>query len=150
MSPLRAALADYLVMRHALGYKLERQAKVLDEFVTYLEGRHFDYVTADVALDWSTWSGGPRAEAAKRLSAIRLFARYLAAFDERTEVPSGRLLPHRVERKAPIGGNLLWTGVRCPQSATAAPAHVASVLRSANPLVEPHLHVCGARRHPWM
>jgi hypothetical protein len=30
MSPLRQSLADYLAMRRALGYQLDRQEKLLD------------------------------------------------------------------------------------------------------------------------
>ena len=37
MSPLRQALADYLAVRRALGYKLERPEKLLGQFLDYLE-----------------------------------------------------------------------------------------------------------------
>ncbi len=37
MSPLRHALADYLVVRRALGFKLQRAEKLLDQFLTYVE-----------------------------------------------------------------------------------------------------------------
>jgi site-specific recombinase XerD len=101
VSALAAALCDYLAMRRALGYKLEGQDKVLGQFVAHLESHQLDHVTAAVALDWSISSGAPGAQAARRLSAIRLFGRYLRAIDQKSEVPAGRTLPRRVERKAP-------------------------------------------------
>lgn len=101
MSGLRAALEDYLSMRRALGYKLDRSGGVLDKFVTYLEGRGIDHVTAEMALEWSIWTGAPSGDAARRLSAIRLFTRYLVAFDDKSQVPPGRILPHRLDRKTP-------------------------------------------------
>ena len=46
MTPLRQALADYLRIRRALGYKLERAGKLLPQFVDYLEqiGRVSDFL----------------------------------------------------------------------------------------------------------
>ena len=37
MSPLRQALAGYLTVRRALGYKLARPEKLVGQFLTYLE-----------------------------------------------------------------------------------------------------------------
>ncbi|MGH9071277.1 MAG: tyrosine-type recombinase/integrase [Acidimicrobiales bacterium] len=102
MNPLRGALEDYLAMRQALGYKLERPARLLGAFVTHLEERDLDCISTVVALDWAMCTGASsRAEASTRLSAIRLFARYAAALDDRNQIPPGRLLPSAVERKAP-------------------------------------------------
>ena len=39
MTPLRRALADYLAMRRALGYRLARAEKLLAQFLAYLEDR---------------------------------------------------------------------------------------------------------------
>jgi site-specific recombinase XerD len=101
MSALRAALEDYLSMRRALGYKLTDSGSVLDRFVAHLDGQGIDHISAAAALDWSIWTGAPGRDAARRLSAIRLFARYLVALDGKSQVPPCRILPHRVERKTP-------------------------------------------------
>jgi integrase/recombinase XerD len=102
MSALAQALEDYLEMRHALGYRLELQARVLHDFASYLEARGLDHVRADVALDFAIGTGAVSAgQAARRLSAIRLFSRYLRALDETNEVPPPRLLPSSGERKTP-------------------------------------------------
>ena len=37
MSPLRQALAGYLQVRRALGYKLARPEKLLGQFISWLE-----------------------------------------------------------------------------------------------------------------
>jgi len=39
MSPLRQALAGYLAVRRALGYKLGRPEKLLGQFIGYLGSR---------------------------------------------------------------------------------------------------------------
>ena len=42
MSALRQALADYLTMRRALGYKLDKTERLLGQFITFAEGRGED------------------------------------------------------------------------------------------------------------
>ena len=53
MSPLRQALADYLAVRRALGYKLARPEKLLGQFITYLEEAGAATVTTGHALAWA-------------------------------------------------------------------------------------------------
>ncbi len=50
MSPLRAALADYLTVRRAMGYKLTRTGGLLAQFVTYLEDVDAETITIEHAL----------------------------------------------------------------------------------------------------
>ena len=91
MSPLRHALVDYLAVRRALGYKLERAEKLLAQFLTYLEdrGEH-----ARARHRRRPWPGRrcPRALiaswASHRLSVVRRFAAHLHAIDPATEVPA--------------------------------------------------------------
>ena len=54
MSGLREALAGYLDLRHSLGFKLERDEKLLGQFITYLEERGTGTVTVADALAWAT------------------------------------------------------------------------------------------------
>ena len=51
---LRPALAGYLDLRRGLGFKLDRDAKLLDQFITYLEQRGTGTVTVTDALAWAT------------------------------------------------------------------------------------------------
>jgi integrase len=101
MSELRTALADYLALRRSLGYKLERPAQLLAEFVSYLEARGAGRVSVELALDWATLPNGQSRWPAQRLGMVRGFARYLQAIDPATEVPPHGLLPGAERRPAP-------------------------------------------------
>ena len=50
MIALRQALDDYLTVRRALGYRLERSEKLLTQFLTYLERHASDHITVPLAL----------------------------------------------------------------------------------------------------
>ena len=101
MSPLRAALADYLAVRRALGYKLERAEKLLDQFTAYLEQRGAKTITVEHALAWAMLPGGGDAWLALRMSVVRGFANHLQTIDPACEVPAGELLPDRPHRATP-------------------------------------------------
>jgi integrase len=101
MTDLRAALADYLALRRSLGYKLERPARLLAEFVSYLEQRGAGRVSVELALDWASLSNGESRWPAQRLGMVRGFARYLQALDPAAEVPPRGLLPGAEHRPAP-------------------------------------------------
>lgn len=100
--PLRQALADYLALRRALGYRLDRPEKLLTQFLAHLESTGQDVVTVRVALEWAQL---PRNGASNwwgyRLSVVRGFATYLHALDPAHEVPAAELLPQRPQRATP-------------------------------------------------
>lgn len=58
MSPLHEALADYLKIRRALGYKLERAGKLLPQYLDYLDACGERLVTIENALAWATLPTG--------------------------------------------------------------------------------------------
>lgn len=101
MSPLRQALEDYLTIRRALGFKLERHGRLLPQFVAYLERVGADTITTEHALRWATLpsAAGP-VWWADRLSVVRGFARYLQTIDPACELPPADLLPARGSRRA--------------------------------------------------
>lgn len=102
MSSLSQALADYLTMRRALGFKLERTGQLLADFVGYADRVGAGSITVELALSWATQpSGADRSWHAARLSAVRGFARYLSTLDSRTEVPPADVLPGRSRRAVP-------------------------------------------------
>ena len=102
MSALRAALADYLTMRRALGYRLERAEKLLAQFVSHLEQADQERVTIEGALAWALLpAGGSPGWWGQRLSVVRGFASYLATIDPAHEVPPADLLPARTGRATP-------------------------------------------------
>lgn len=100
MSPLRAALADYLTVRRALGHKLVKVERLLRQFVTYLEERGAETIKIEDALAWATLPGGTPAWHYMRLSAVRGFAAHLQAIDPACEV-SPNLLSARLRRATP-------------------------------------------------
>lgn len=103
MSQLRQALADYLQIRRALGYKLERAEKLLAQYVDYLDALSVERVTTENAVAWATLPavGKDGHWWAFRLSVVRGFAKYLHALDDGHEVPPADVLPNRVHRATP-------------------------------------------------
>ena len=102
MSELRAALDDYLAIRRALGYRLEREGLLLADFVAYLEATGTRAITTEAALTWATLpADGSLNWWGYRLSSVRGFARHLHAIDAVHVVPPQDLLPNRSHRATP-------------------------------------------------
>lgn len=100
--PLQPALADYLALRRALGYRLERPEKLLNQFLAHLEAAGQNIVTVGNALEWARLPANGGANWwGYRLSAVRGFATYLNALDPAHEVPAAGLLPQRPHRATP-------------------------------------------------
>lgn len=99
MSILRQALRDYLQMRRAVGYRLTESARLLHDFVTYVENSGSPFITEKLALDWATTGTDVSPHTHWRwLSIVGLFAAYVLSLDPRTEVPRRGLLPYRKQR----------------------------------------------------
>lgn len=93
MSDLATFLAEYLALRRALGYKLERASALLVDFVAYLERAAVEHVTVELAVAWAMQTSNPESGwRAQRLSVVRCFARYLHGIDPRHQVPPTGLL----------------------------------------------------------
>ncbi len=95
MSALHQAVEDYIMVRRALGSKLERHPCLLENFVAYLEAAGATTITTELALAWARLPGDDAHPTylSNRLCAVRGFARHLQAFDPATEVPPAELLP---------------------------------------------------------
>jgi len=99
---LRDQLADYLALRRALGYRMARPEKLLNQFLDHLERAGASRITVALALDWARVpANGASNWWAYRLSAVRVFASYLHALDPTHEVPAPDLLPQRPRRASP-------------------------------------------------
>jgi len=95
-------LADYLALRRALGYRMARPEKLLNQFLDYLAHHGASRITVATALDWARLpANGTSNWWAYRLSAVRGFATYLHALDPMHEVPAPDLLPQRPRRASP-------------------------------------------------
>lgn len=99
---LHEALGDYLAMRQALGYRLVRPEKMLNQFLDHLDCTGVTVMTSEAALAWACLpAGGDVNWWAYRLSVVRGFARYLHGLDPTVEVPATDLLPCRARRASP-------------------------------------------------
>ncbi|WP_149590026.1 tyrosine-type recombinase/integrase [Tabrizicola flagellatus] len=102
MSQLRNALADYLTLRRALGYKMDKADRLLGQFVTFAEDRGEAHVRTETALAWAILPAGAAAIwTSRRLGEVRLFARHLRTLDQTSEVPPTDLLPAQTRRATP-------------------------------------------------
>jgi integrase len=100
--PLRELLGDYLALRRALGYRMARPEKLLNQFPGHLDSRGETVITVAAALDWARLpAAGTSNWWAYRLSAVRGFATYLHTLDPAHEVPAPDLLPQRPLRASP-------------------------------------------------
>jgi integrase len=99
---LRQALADYLAMRRALGYRLPRAEKLLGQFLDYLDRAGAQTVTVELALSWARLpAAGAVSWWAHRLSVVRGFATYLHTLDPAHQVPAADVLAWQPRRATP-------------------------------------------------
>jgi hypothetical protein len=102
MSALRQHLEDYLAMRRALGFRLERAGALLAQFVTFAEAEGADVLTVQLALAWARLpQGASPIWVARRLEVVRRFARHLAVLDQTNQVIPTDLFAVRVTRRTP-------------------------------------------------
>lgn len=106
MSTLADHVEDYLRLRRALGYKLERAGHLLPKLVDYLEEAGSPTLTTELAISFARLPANARpTHWAARLTVVRGFARYLQAVEPATEVPPAAVFPARRHRPAPY----LWS-----------------------------------------
>ncbi len=95
-SKMVALTTAYLAHRRAFGFALRSEGRLLLSFARFADAcGHDGPLTNDLVLRWAAQPKlGPRScqFPARRLDAIRPFARYRAAFDPATEVPPCHLL----------------------------------------------------------
>ena len=102
MNKIHDCLDQYVATRRALGFSFYEPALSLAHFVNFMEQEHAKWITSDLALRWSMQpSNVQRATWARRLDHVRGFARWMRAIDDRTEVPTPRLLSARRRRNPP-------------------------------------------------
>ena len=102
MTPLRAALEDYLRIRRRLGFELPQDGRLLEGFVEFLEQAGAERITTELALAWARMPVDAHPHRwRQRLGVARGFARHLATIVPAREVPSKNLLPAHRPRIAP-------------------------------------------------
>ena len=102
MSSLHGKLEQYLDVRRAMGFKMERHEKLLGQFTCFLAENGETAITIENALAWATLPAVTRPRwHALRLSAVRGFASWLNAADPVHQVPPRRLIPYGSRAVAP-------------------------------------------------
>jgi integrase/recombinase XerD len=94
MKSLQSSVRDYLAIRRALGFKLERHEAHLLDFVRFMRRHHTRHVTGKWMVRWvrENPSTDPSYQGL-RFGAVRNFAIYHSTGDPRTEVPPADLMP---------------------------------------------------------
>ena len=104
MNTLRENVTDYLATRRAMGFKVEGLSKLLLSFAAFCEARGATHVQNDLALQWATARiNVPVSDAlfARRMDAVRIFARYQHALDPATQIPADAIGSRRYRPKEP-------------------------------------------------
>ena len=101
MIGLRDAVADYLTIRRALGFKLVEHQRLLYDFATFLEQAGASTITTELAVAWAVRCRGTEGWKAARLSVVRGFAGYLRTIDPATEIPPTGILIARKHYATP-------------------------------------------------
>lgn len=94
---------DYLAYRRQLGFQLKIEGEQLLHFSRFVdELGHVGPLTTAISLQWARLpeNASPLYQA-RRLEVVRCFAKYLAIFDERTEIPPNRILGKAHQRIRP-------------------------------------------------
>ena len=102
MTSLRQALSDYLRVRRRLGFQLNTDQRLLENFVEFMERAGAERITSELAVKWAMLPQDAHPHRwGQRLTIVRVFARYVATLDPDSEIPSVDLLPARRPRVAP-------------------------------------------------
>lgn len=104
MSTLRENVTDYLATRRAMGFKVEGLSKLLLSFVAFCEARGATRVQNDLAVEWATARiKVPVNDAllARRMDAVRIFARHQHALDPATQIPPEAICSRRYRPREP-------------------------------------------------
>jgi hypothetical protein len=104
MSTLRENVTDYLAARRAMGFKVEGLSKLLLSFVAFCEARGAARVQEDLAVEWATAMIKVPVSAAlvaRRMDAVRIFARYQRALDPATQIPPEAICNRRYRAQEP-------------------------------------------------
>lgn len=105
MSALSTHVEDYLRLRRALGYKLEREGQWLAQLAALVDAAGAGTLTSELAIAWAQQSASGPNQSAKRLGVARKFAAYLQTIVPATEVPPPGVFPARRHRPTPY----LWS-----------------------------------------
>ena len=99
-NPMRDAVAAYLGLRRAAGFKMANAAYLLDSFARFAAERDETHVHTQTAIDWAV-QGPSAAQRNERLKAVCRFSHHVRVEDGRHELPPANYLGHRKVRRVP-------------------------------------------------
>lgn len=127
MSTLVQDLEDYLQLRRSLGHELAEAGWLLPGFVAYLDDHGLATVTIEAALAWAQTSpSAATTMGARKMTAVRGFARYLSGVRPGTQIPPLGLMPHRRHWRPPF----IYSSAQIEALMGQARRSIASPLRS--------------------
>lgn len=97
---MRDAVKNYIAVRRAAGFKLAKTERTLLGFAAFALARGDTHVTSKTAIEWAALGSSPHRRY-RRLRNVAIFARFLAAEDERHEIPPASVFPYRFNRRPP-------------------------------------------------
>lgn len=97
---LMESISRYLAVRRASGFDLKNAAWTLASFAHFAQSRGEEHVVVDTAVAWASQAPSPPTRS-KRLSDVRVLARYLRLEDPRNEIPPTGIFPSQVNRQTP-------------------------------------------------
>ena len=80
----------YVALRRAIGFTMQREARLLQDFVEHLERRGDDAPVVQVAVEWA--SASTDSQHARRLSIVRWFLAMVRAAEPDVDVPDTGLV----------------------------------------------------------
>ena len=86
----RQYLQTYVALRRAIGFTMQREERLLQDFVEHLERRGHDAPVAQVAVEWA--SASTESQHAGRLSIVRGFLTMVRAAEPDVDVPGAGLV----------------------------------------------------------
>jgi integrase/recombinase XerD len=102
MTQLLQTVTEYLELRRALGFKLEREGTLLPDFAAWIDAEGDGHISNELTVRWATREfQASQGSGSRRLGMVRLFAQYYGCIDPLTEVPSSDLLPYKQQRQTP-------------------------------------------------
>jgi site-specific recombinase XerD len=86
----RQYLQTYVALRRATGFSMQREERLLQDFVEHLERRGDDAPVSQVTVEWA--SASAESQHARRLSIVRGFLRMVRAAEPGIDVPGAALV----------------------------------------------------------
>ena len=96
---MREQVERYLAFRRHQGYKLLNEERMLHDWADHAMARGDEFASAAAMIDWASGATSP-ATMHDRLSAVRCFAVWLHAEDERHEIPPRGAVGRRIKRRS--------------------------------------------------